>query len=129
MHFRLLPVAVVALALGACGDTGQSAPSTTVGCKVAEGGHVTLVADDNRWDTDCLQARPGPLTIDVDNRDDGGNHNVHLPDVPGSPATELELGPSTQELVVVLEPGSYEFVCDLHSNMLGTLTVGEANPP
>lgn len=129
MHFRLLPVAAVVLALGACGDTGQSAPPTTVGCKVAEGGRVTLVADDNRWDTDCLQAPAGPLTIEVDNRDDGGNHNVHLPDAPDSPATELEQGPSTQELEATLEPGSYEFVCDVHSNMVGTLTVGEANPP
>jgi plastocyanin len=111
------------LVLAACGDTGESAPPTTVGCKVAADGRITLVAEDNRWDTDCLQASAGPLTIEVDNRDDGGNHNVHLADAPGSPATELEQGPITQELDVTLEPGRYEFVCDLHSNMLGTLTV------
>ena len=66
------------------------------------GGRVTLVADDLRWDTDCLRAAPGPLTIEVDNRDDGQNHNVHLPDAPGSPATDLEQGPSRQELEVDL---------------------------
>jgi len=119
----LLAAAPVALVVAACGDTGESAPPTTVGCKTAAAGRVTLVAEDNRWDTDCLEASPGPLTIVVDNRDDGGNHNVHLPDAPGSPATELELGPSTQELEVTLEPGRYEFVCDLHTNMVGTLTV------
>lgn len=129
MRSYLLPLAAVVLALAACGDTGQSSPPTTVGCKVAEAGRVTLVAADNRWDTDCLEATAGLLTIEVDNRDDGGNHNVHLPDAPDSPATELEQGPSTQELEVTLESGSYEFVCDLHSNMVGTLTVGEANPP
>ena len=52
------------------------------------------------------------------------NHNVHLPDAPGSPATELEPGPVTQELDVDLAAGSYEYLCDLHPNMVGTLTVG-----
>ena len=46
-----------------------------------------------------------PLTIEVDNRDDGGNHNVHLPDAPDSPATDLEQGPSQQELDVDLDAG------------------------
>ena len=90
---------------------------------------MTLVADDLRWDTDCLQAPAGPLTIEVDNRDDGQNHNVHLPDAPGSPATDLEQGPSRQELDVDLAPGSYEYLCDIHPNMVGTLTVGERQPP
>ena len=85
---------------------------------------MTLVAEDLRWDTDCLRAAPGPLTIEVDNQDDGVNHNVHLPDAPDSPATELEPGPVTQELDVTLAAGSYEYICDLHPNMVGTLTVG-----
>ena len=85
---------------------------------------MSLVADDLQWDTDCLRAPPGPLTIEVDNRDDGQNHNVHLPDAPGSPATELAPGPSRQELEVDLASGAYEFVCDIHPNMVGTLTVG-----
>ncbi len=123
-------LAALALLLVACGDTEGGGPPTTVGCKDAVDGRVTLVAQEgNRWDTDCLRAPAGPLTIEVANQDDGGNHNVHLPDAPGSPATELELGPSTQELDVTLEPGAYEFLCDLHTNMVGTLTVGGANPP
>jgi plastocyanin len=126
MRFRHLAAApvVLALALGACGGSDASGPTPTVGCKDAQGGRVTLVADDVRWDTDCLRAAPGPLTIEVDNRDVDVNHNVHLPDAPGSPATDLEAGPVTQELAVTLAAGSYEFICDLHPNMVGTLTVG-----
>jgi len=90
---------------------------------VAEAGRVTLVADDIRWDTGCLEAEPGALVIEVDNRDDGVNHNVHLPDHPESPATDLEPGPSRQELAVTVEVGDYEYICDIHSNMVGTLTV------
>jgi plastocyanin len=121
---RPTAAAAAVAALAACGGTDGATTTTTVGCKDAEAGTVTLVADDLRWDTDCLRAGPGPLTIEVDNRDDGVNHNVHLPDAPDSPATELEQGPITQALDVTLTPGSYEYVCDLHPNMVGTLTVG-----
>lgn len=132
MSARLTPVAAlaaVALVLAACGDNEEAGPPTTVGCKGAEGGRVTLVASENRWDTDCLQAPAGPLTIVVDNRDDNDLHNVHLPDAPGSPSTELAKGAVTQELDVTVDPGTYEYVCDLHSNMVGTLAVGAASPP
>jgi plastocyanin len=121
---RLLAAALVALAaLAACGGSDGASTTTTVGCKDAQDGIVTLVADDVRWDTDCLRAPAGPLTIEVDNRDEGVNHNVHLPDAPDSPATGLEQGPSRQALDVDLAPGAYEYVCDLHTNMVGTLTV------
>jgi plastocyanin len=120
---RLAAVALAAGLAGGCGDTDASGPPATVGCKDAAGGRVTLVADDLRWDTDCLRAAAGSLTIEVDNRDDGENHNIHLPTADGSPATELEAGPSRQQLEVDLPPGAYEFVCDLHPNMVGTLTV------
>jgi plastocyanin len=119
---------LLVLAAAACGDSGDSSPPTTVGCLDAEGGRVTLVAEDLRWNTDCLRAEPGALVIEVDNRDDGVNHNVHLPDAPDSPATELEPGVVTQELEVTLASGSYEYLCDLHPNMVGTLEVAEANP-
>lgn len=126
MRSRLCLAAVIALVVttGACGDTGESASTTTAGCQEAQDGRVTLVAKDVRWDTDCLRADVGPLTIVVDNRDDGISHNVHLPDAPDSPATKLEAGPSTQELEVTLDRGTYEYICDLHPNMVGTLTVG-----
>lgn len=112
------------VALTGCGDDEPSDRSAAASCKEAAGGRVTLVADDLRWDTDCLGADVGALTIEVDNRDDGQNHNVHLPDAPGSPATDLAKGPSRQELDVDLAAGEYEYVCDIHPNMVGTLTVG-----
>ncbi len=108
---------MLASALAACGSTPAPGPPT------ARGGEVTLVADDLMWDTDCLEARPGSLSIVVDNQDDGESHNVHLPDAPTSPATDLELGPSRQRLDVTLDPGAYEYICDIHPNMVGTLTV------
>lgn len=123
----LFALAVAAVALAGCaGSDGGGDPPVEAGCKVARDGRVTLVADDVRWDTDCLEAEPGELVIEVDNQDAGVNHNVHLPGHPDSPATDLELGPSRQELLVVVETGAYEFICDIHPNMLGTLTVTPA---
>jgi plastocyanin len=120
---RLAVLAVAALLVAGCGGTDGDDPDGG-GCRAAVDGRVTLVADDLRWDTDCLESAAGPLTIVVDNRDDGQNHNLHLPDAPGSPATDLHQGPSQQSLDVDLAPGAYEFVCDIHPNMVGTLTVG-----
>ena len=69
------------------------------------------------------RAPAGALTVVVDNRDKGVNHNVHFASVKGSPATDLEEGPSTQQLELTLAAGTYAYVCDLHTNMTGTLTV------
>jgi plastocyanin len=118
----LLVLTLASAVLAACGD-GAGDPPEAAGCTVAQDGRVTLVADDVRWDTDCLEAEAGDLVIEIDNRDDGVNHNVHLPDHPDSPATPLEAGPSQQELAVTVEVGTYEYLCDIHPNMLGTLTV------
>lgn len=116
--------APLVLLLLACG--GEDDPGPSAGCRTAEGGRVELVAKGVAWDTDCLEATAGELTIVVDNRDDGVNHNLHLTDAPDGPKTDLEPGPVRQELAVSLEAGAYEYVCDIHPNMVGTLTVSAA---
>jgi len=127
---RAVALAVTLLVVVACSSDDDDAGEgdSGGGCQAAVDGEVTLVADDLRWDTDCLEAPAGPLTIVVDNVDDGQNHNVHLPTAPGSPATDLEQGPSRQALEVDLTPDAYEYVCDIHPNMVGTLTVTPASP-
>jgi plastocyanin len=123
-------VLVMAALLAGCGDDGSAGDDGHAsGCRSAEGGQVTVVADDIAWDVDCLEAPAGaPLTIVIDNQDDGVPHNMHVKDAPGGPKTDLEAGPVTQELDVTLDAGDYEFVCDIHPNMVGTLTMAEADP-
>ena len=123
---RLLLAPLALCTLGACTSDDRPAADEPA-CKEAISGRVTLVAEDLMWDTDCLQAPAGALTIVLDNQDDGVNHDVHLPDAPGSPSTDLIEGPATIELEVTLDPGTYQYVCDIHPNMVGTLTVGSTS--
>src|SRR5690606_39969206 len=95
----------------------------------AEDADVTIAADNIAWDVDCLTAPAGePLTIVVDNRDDGVKHNIAFNDAPGEPSTDLEAGPVTQELTVDLPAGDHDFICDIHPNMTGTLRLAEPEP-
>lgn len=122
-------VAASVLAAGSlvAGCGGGSDPAPAAGCHTASGGTVTIVAEDVAWDTDCLEATPGALTIVVVNRDEGVQHNLHLPDAPGDPKTPLAAGASTHELDLTLEAGAYRYLCDIHPNMVGTLTVAAAS--
>lgn len=126
---RLALVVLVVGVLAGCGDDGDdAAPAGSSECREAEDGRVTIVADGIAWDTDCLQGPAGePLTIVIDNQDDGVPHNLHVTDAPDDPKTELEPGPATQQLDVTLDAGDYEYVCDIHPNMVGTLMMVEAN--
>jgi plastocyanin len=126
---RAAPLVAALVLTGAlvagCGDGSE--PTVAAGCRVASEGEVTLVAEDVAWDTDCLRATPGALTIIMVNRDEGVQHNLHLPDAPDDPKTPLAAGAATQELDLTLDAGAYQYVCDIHPNMVGTLTVAAAN--
>lgn len=130
---RLVLAVLVALGgAAACGDDGYGGGGSIGGtsadaCRTVDAGGLTLVARESTWEPDCAEVVAGPLVIVVENEDGGVNHNVHLPSAPGDPATELAVGPSRQELEVALEPGEYQYVCDLHPDMVGTLTVVAAN--
>ena len=119
---------MLVVVLAACGD--DSEPVATPGrCTEAAAGLATLVAEDLAWSPDCLRAGADePLTIRLENRDDGVQHNVHLTDAPGEPTTQLAAGPTTQELEVTLAEGDYAYVCDIHPNMVGRLEVTGSNP-
>lgn len=126
MRRRAMIVAAAVLAgrsLGGCGgDDAPPDPRQGAGCAAAEAGEATVVAEDLAWRPTCLEVPADtPVTVVVDNRDDGVNHNLHLTDAPGEPTTELEAGPVVQRLDLDLPVGTYRFVCDIHPTMVGSL--------
>jgi hypothetical protein len=107
------------LVLGACGsDDTAGGPG---GGRDLPPGDVVITADNVAWDKDELE---GPadeeFVIVVDNQDEGVQHNLHIEDTEFT--TELESGPVAQVLPVTLPAGEYDYICDLHPAMAGTLT-------
>jgi len=113
---------------GAAGPTPTPPPATDA---------LTIIAEGIAWNTPFLTAFADvPLTITVENRDEGVLHNWHLTEgaEPGGDeipngdedqtATPLEAGVSTQTLEFgPLAAGQYYYICDVHPAMEGVLTV------
>jgi mono/diheme cytochrome c family protein/plastocyanin len=65
--------------------------------------------------------------IEFDNQDPGQPHNIEIKDASGATVFKGDIvtGPTkTTYSVTALKAGSYPFVCSVHPNMTGTLTVG-----
>jgi len=129
------------------GDGGSPAPSgdpsaaPSVSCDTAgalsanagaaSGVTVAIVAEGVKYATASAEApADAPFTISFENRDAGIPHNVAIHvGGPGCVGAELWQGAifpgvATQTYdVPALAAGSYVFVCTVHPNMVGTLTV------
>lgn len=108
------------LVLGACGDgDDESGDSGGGGSEVTA--EPVVGARDISFDPDRVVVPAGEqVTLTFQNHDDGITHNFHL-DAPGDPATDIFAGPGDRELELQLGDGEYEFRCDVHSQMRGTL--------
>ena len=114
-------VAALSLIVLACGG-----PSAPVDAAPFTGKEATVAAVNISYQPDEVRLPAGfPLRIVLDNRDAGVPHDIKVfqgdttiaqsPAVTGPATTEVRFGP--------LAPGSYPFMCTVHPNMLGTLTV------
>ncbi len=114
------------------GPSGSPAPSGSA----APGGSlpapseatITESAQNIQFEVGSLSApAQTPFQIVFDNKDQGQPHNIAIRDSGG---TQVFLGATitgvatTAYQVQALPAGSYTFVCTIHPNMTGTLTVG-----
>ena len=68
-----------------------------------------------------------PFVIRFDNKDAGIPHNVEIKDASGASIFKGEIfnGVEVRDYQVqALAAGTYQFICTVHPNMIGTLTVG-----
>ncbi len=118
----LTPPATAAPSPSASGAPGASATP-------GQSASLTLTASGVAYDTDSLEAPADtPFTIAFTNNDAGIPHNVAIHK--GSPTGELVWQgeifngvDSRTYQVPALPAGTYGFVCTVHPNMTGTLTV------
>ena len=122
--YRRNPVVLVAIAafvVGACG--GPSAPADAA---PFTGKEATVAAVNIAYDPVEVSLPTGfPLRLVLDYRDNGVLDRIKVlqgdqsfgqsPVVTGPATTEVRFGP--------LPPATYQFMCTVHPNMQGTLTV------
>jgi hypothetical protein len=68
-----------------------------------------------------------PFQIEFDNQDVGTPHNIEIKDASGATVFKGEIFNGSEVRVYdipALPAGSYPFICTVHPNMIGTLTVG-----
>ena len=115
------------------GPTGAEEPTGPTPEEPPEGGGTaepsTVVAQNIAFDTATISLPAGqPSSITFDNRDAGTQHNIVIA-TDSSLSTqlfngELITGPATIEYAIpALEAGEYYFLCLVHPNMNGTVTV------
>ncbi len=111
--------------------SGGSEPAPSGGSVVSPSGGagpvLPLAAQNITYSTNTLQAPAGtPFTIDFNNEDAGQPHNVAIKDEAGNELFKGDIitGPATKAYAIPpLKAGTYTFLCSVHANMTGTLTV------
>jgi plastocyanin len=120
--------ALLSLSLAACSSSTAS-PGSSPSAAAAPGSpatQATIVAKNVAFEPQSLTLAAGvPVHLVLQNADNGIPHNLHIT---GSGQdivkTDITTGPSTQNLDIgPLQPGGYSFVCDIHTNMTGTIDV------
>jgi plastocyanin len=111
----------------ASGSAGASAPPPASASAAAGGTVVSIVASGINFTTNAVTAPAGAaFTLEFDNEDAATPHDVQIKDASGAQVFETDIFPGVQKRsypVPALAAGSYPFVCTVHSNMTGTLTV------
>jgi len=130
-RLAVLALAAAVVSAGCGGDAGSpvaepvtGAPATPADGQVQP--DVIITARNIAWEPAEVTVTAGaPFTIGFDNRDSGVPHDLVLTTPSGEIVvqTEIVAGPAHVDLQVpALEAGTYTFTCQVHPNMVGTLT-------
>ena len=123
-----LTLGLVALAAVLAACSGASAAPATQDPAPAgspSGDGVTVVAKDIQFTTPDVSARAGSaFTLTFDNQD-GAPHNIAISDASGAKVFKGDIVTSQKVdyAVPALAAGTYSFICEVHPEMKGTLTV------
>jgi plastocyanin len=111
----------------ASGSAAASGSPSASGSGGAGGASVEIIASGIQFTTNNVTAPAGQkLTLTFRNQDNGIPHDVDIKDPSGGDVfkTDITTGPTDKSYDFgPLQPGTYSFVCNVHPNMTGTLTV------
>ena len=121
-----LGLLALAATLAACSGASANNPSSPPAPAGSPSGDaVTVVAKDIKFATPAVSAKAGAaFTIACDNQD-AAPHNIVISDPSGAQVFKGEIvsGQKVDYQVPALAAGSYGFLCEVHPEMKGTLTV------
>jgi plastocyanin len=116
---------VLAAVLAACSGSSATADTSPLPAGSPSGDAVTVVAKDLKFATPAITAKAGSaFTIAFDNQD-GAPHNIAVSDASGAKVFKGDIvaGKQVAYQVPALAAGTYSFICEVHPDMKGTLTV------
>jgi plastocyanin len=119
-------------ASGAASTAPSEAPASAAPTEAASGGStgatVQISALNIAFEQSEVSAPANtPFVIHFDNKDLSIPHDIQIKDASGKEMFKGDVvtGPAeTDYHVPALPPGTYQFMCTIHPNMTGTLTVG-----
>ena len=123
----LVALAVVTVACSGGSGASASAPAASAPAASAPAGDaITVIAKDLKFSTASITAPADEaFQIILDNQE-SAPHNIAIKDAAGAEVFKGEIVASTQVTndVPALTAGAYEFWCEVHPDMKGTLTAG-----
>jgi len=122
-------VAIAALSAACSGGSGASASAPAASAPAASapaGDAITVSAKDLKFSTASLTAPADEAFQIVFDNQESAPHNVAIKDASGAVKFKGEIVTSTTITydVPALAAGAYEFFCEVHPDMKGTLTAG-----
>ncbi len=127
MGLGLVALAVVTVACSGGSGASASAPAASAPAASAPAGDaITVIAKDLKFSTASITAPADEaFQIILDNQE-SAPHNIAIKDAAGAEVFKGEIVTSTKVTneIPALTAGAYEFWCEVHPDMKGTLTAG-----
>jgi plastocyanin len=109
-------------------SAGPSAAPSQGASEAPTGDVVNISAFNIQYEQTEVRAPAGTtFTIRFENKDAGTPHNVEIKDSMGTTVFKGDIFPGVETRDYRVDPlpaGTYQFVCTVHPNMVGTLIVG-----
>lgn len=125
---RIAGLLLVAVLLGACGSDDSGGGSESNGTTDDNGGGaaqtIEVTASDFEFEPTTLSVDPGAeVSVSLTNEGETA-HTFTVSDVDFE--VEAEGGASAEGTFTAPDSGTLEYVCAFHSQMVGTLTIGDS---